>query len=105
MRKLKVKKEEIKNETVDKQENNELKNLPFSKFDYILYFIFFVVSIINETPGRLVLIIFAIFGASILFKRFSDRLSIGFVYRMFVFALLSLLAWPVNVLIKYFLGA
>ncbi|ACZ01312.1 hypothetical protein [Streptobacillus moniliformis] len=104
MRKLKIKKEETKNKIVDNQENNDLKNLPFSKLDYVLYLIFFVVSVINETPGRLVLIIFAIFGASLLFKRFSDKLSIGFVYRMFVFALLSLLAWPVNVLIKYFLG-
>ncbi|WP_156299852.1 hypothetical protein [Streptobacillus canis] len=105
MRKLKTKKEEMKQEVEQKNEVNEMENLPFSKLDYIFYFLFFAVSVINQTPVRLVLIMFAIFGGSVLFKRFSDRLSMGFIYRMFVFALLSLIAWPVNILIKYFLGA
>ncbi|CAM3064983.1 hypothetical protein STFE110948_00710 [Streptobacillus felis] len=104
MRKLKTKKEEVKNEILDKKENNEIDNLPFTKLDYVFYFLFFVVSVINQTPVKLVLIMSAIFIASVIFKRISDKLSMGFVYRMFVFALLSLIAWPVNVLIKYFVG-
>lgn len=103
MRKLKVKKEEVKKEE-KLEEVDETKNLPFKKIDYVFYFLFFVVSILNETPVKLVSTMGIILIAIIIYNKLFKGLSNSFVYRIAVFFLLSLIALPVNLLIGYFRG-
>lgn len=103
MRKIKPKKkEEIKVE--EKNEQEDIRNqLPFRTTDYIFYLLFFVMGLISEIPSALVFwmgILFII--GSVMFYGFK-KISYNTFYRMLMFFLLSILAWPINILIHRFI--
>ena len=106
MRKLKGEKEQkrkIKEEKefIEKKKEEELLNqMPFSKFDYIIYVLFFIATLLSSNIFGVFLIMVAILAGMIVYSRVTKKGAPMYIYRMLVFAILSLVAIPVQYLIK-----
>lgn len=109
MRKLRSDKEakkKQKEELLNEESNKEIdysNELPFTKFDYIIYALFFVVTLFNNNVLGVVIVLSVILIGSFIYKQFSKNLSNNFMYRLFVFLLLSIIALPVRMLILKFM--
>lgn len=101
MRKLKPKKEEKKIE--EKEEvNKNIDGTPFNKLDYIFYILFFAAALFSKEPFNLVIGMSSILAVCIFLRYFTKFLTTMYVYRILVFFIISILSWPINLLIHKF---
>ena len=106
MRKLKGEKEQKRKATEEKEieekkrEDEILNQMPFTKFDYIIYVLFFISTLLSSNIFGIFLIMAAVLAAMIVYSRVTKKGAPMYIYRMVVFTILSLVAMPVQYLIK-----
>lgn len=106
MRKLKGEKEQKRKAKEEKEfeekkrEDEILNQMPFTKFDYIIYVLFFISTLLSSNIFGIFLIMAAVLAAMIVYSRVTKKGVPMYIYRMVVFTILSLVAMPVQYLIR-----
>ena len=83
-----------------KREDEILNQMPFTKFDYIIYVLFFISTLLSSNIFGIFLIMAAVLAAMIVYSRVTKKGAPMYIYRMVVFTILSLVAMPVQYLIR-----
>lgn len=107
MRKIKEKKKEEVVENIEKKEevkDFELRNILSRKVDWIIYALFFILSLMQKEIFLLVKIMALITVLSIIYTAVFKKWNRAFVYKMMIFFLLCLISWPFNLMIKKYIG-
>lgn len=100
MRKLKIKEKEEKKEEVKLDNNDMIINRRLKYIRTITNIVFFIIALFNDKPMSLVFIMSVILGGFAIYNHFTKKMD-EFIKRLILIWFLALLAWPINLLIKY----